>query len=252
MKLNIGFIKSEGQFLLKELDTDNSSVESKILDTVDIKESPMNLMFFGGENAPEGLQKTILDENKFYPILSADTLGLSTDSFESLSFEELSDLYAKVNARWILNNNVKTIEQVYSVITYLRDMWSSDRNAFFEELWFLIKTNLATSDLTIVFHDVKETDPEKGEKPSLIYSFAHGKKAPQIFEGGEREAAIMKEYDKDFSENFEITEFDSSKGNLVATVKIGLSPILIMAKLKTFNQLQRSILIALFSGLQDS
>lgn len=251
MKLNVGFIKSEGQFLLKETDFDNSKAQSRVLDTIEIKETPLNLLFYPGESPPEGLQKTLADEDKFYPILSADSLGLDQETFDSLGTNELADLFAKVNSRWILNNNIKTIEQLYSIITYLKDLWQSDRSAFFEELWFVLKTNLASSELTIVFHDVKESNSEKAEKPSLTHSFVSGKKSPHIFEGNEREEKLMKEYENEFGEHFDITEFDSSKGRLVATVKIGLSPILIMARVSTFNQLQRSILIAVFSGLQD-
>lgn len=251
MKLNIGFIKSENQFLLKTIDRQSKDFESKVLDTIEIKETPLNLLFFSGENPPEGLQKTISEESKFYPILSADSLGLEREVFDTLSFEDLGELYAKVNARWILNNNISTIEEMYGTTNHLRDLWANDRNAFFEELWFVLKQNLATAELTAIFHDVKESSGEKADKPSLIHSFVTGEKRPQIFEGGAKEETLMKEYENEFSEQFQITEFDSSKGLLVATIKIGLSPILIMAKLSTFNQLQGSILKGIFSGLQE-
>ena len=251
MQINIGLVKSESQFLLKELNLDSSSVESRVMDTVEIKETNLNLLFFLGQNPPEGLQKTFADEEKFYPVVSADSLGLDQESFESLSFEELVDIYTKISARWLLNNNIKTVEQIYPTITYLRDLWKTDRNAFFEELWFLLKTNLGTTELTAIFHDVRESNSEKNDKPSLSYSYVHGNKAPQIFEGQEKEEKVMKDYQNEFGEFFNITEFDSSLGRMVATVQIGLSPILIMARLKTFNQLQKSILIAIFTGLQE-
>ena len=251
MKLNVGYIKSESQFLLKEADLEKKEANSKSLDTVEIKETPLNLLLFEGPSAPEGLQKTLSEEERFYPVLSADTVGLNQEAFSALGPGELVDLFAKVNARWILNNNIKTIEQIYSIIVYLRDLWTSDRSAFFEELWFVLKTNLASSELTAIFHDIREPGGDKNEKPSLVYSYVTGAKTPQIFEGSEKEEKIMEEYKNEFSENFEITEFDSARGRLVAAVKIGLSPILIMAKVSTFNQLQRSILIAVFSGLKE-
>ncbi|MEX0798145.1 MAG: hypothetical protein WEB87_02415 [Bacteriovoracaceae bacterium] len=251
MRLNIGFIKSEAQFLLKEVDTVALQVESKALDTVEIKDKALNLLFFGGESPPPGLQSALASEEKFYPIVSGDSLGLDLATFESLEASDLTELYAKVNARWILSNNIKTIEQIYSLISYLKDLWKNDRNSFFEELWFVLKTNLASVKLTAIFHDAREENPEKNEKPSLFHSYVTGEKTPQIFDGAEKEDKIMKEYESEFGEYFNITEFDSSQGRMVATVKIGLSPILIMAELNTFNQLQRSVLIAIFSGLQD-
>ncbi|MCO4754778.1 MAG: hypothetical protein KC478_09855 [Bacteriovoracaceae bacterium] len=251
MQINIGLVKSESQFLLKELNVDSSSFKSRVMDTVEIKETNLNLLLFLGQNPPEGLQKTFSDEEKFYPVISADSLGIDLESFDSLSYEELADIYGKISARWLLNNNIKTVEQIYPTITYLRDLWKTDRNAFFEELWFLLKTNLGTTELTAIFHDVREPKSEKNDKPSLSFSFVHGQKSPQIFEGQEKEEKIMKDYQNEFSEFFNITEFDSKLGRMVATVQIGLSPILIMARLKTFNQLQKSILIAIFTGLQE-
>ena len=64
--------------------------------------------------------------------------------------------------------------------------------------------------------------------------------------------ALMAEYESEFSEIFNITEYNAEKGHLVACIKIDLSPILLMGKLPAFNQLQQSILIALFTGLQES
>lgn len=178
---------------------------------------------------------------------------MEKDVFEYLNIEELLDIYSRVNARWILNNNIKTIEQIYSLISYLKDLWINDRNSFFEELWFILKTNLATHELSLIFNDLKEIpeqQKQKGEKPKLCHSFVSGLRSPQIFDGTEKENQIMSDYENDFNDVFNITEFDSNSGNLIATSKIDLSPILLMARINTFNQLQQSILIALFSGLQ--
>lgn len=253
MSIQLGFVKSSSQINLKTIDMANKSVKSQIFDTVELKDKNLNLLLLDSNDELAGIQDSITEEGKFYPVVPAESLGLDKETFDSLQFEELNDLYSKINARWILNNNIKTIEQVYSLITYLRDLWISDRNSFFEELWFILKTNLATHELTIIFNDLKEPtekQKEKGEKPKLCQSFVFGKKTPQIFDGKEKEEKIMKDYENDFSDQFNITEFDSNKGHLVATAKINLSPILIMAKLNTFNQLQQSILVALFSGLQ--
>ena len=58
MQINIGLVKSESQFLLKELKVDSSTIESRVLDTVEIKETNLNLLLYIGQNPPEGLQKT--------------------------------------------------------------------------------------------------------------------------------------------------------------------------------------------------
>jgi hypothetical protein len=253
MTIKIGFVKSNSQILLKEVDRVNQTCESKICDSLEIKELDLSLLLFDQKDELDQLQSTFNEEGKFYPVSPANSFGLEKDVFEQLGANELMDVLARVNARWILNNNIKTIEQLYSLITYLKDLWINDRNSFFEELWFVLKTNLASQELTMIFHDLKQpsdAQKEKGEKPKLCYSFVSGNKTPQIFDGSDRESKIMSDYEKEFNDIFSITEFDSSNGRLVAACKIDLSPILIMAKLNSFNQLQQSILIAIFSGLQ--
>lgn len=253
MSILIGYIVSENQINIKEIDTESQSVSSKIVDSIELKDYSFNLLLTADEDDLSVLEKTFEQEEKFYPIVSANQLGLDKETYEDLNYNELIDTYSKVNARWIINNNIKTIEQSYSLITYLKDLYINDRDNFFEELWFLLKTNLAANDLKIIFHDLKgATSNQKGDRPQLIYSFIGGSKIPNIQPATEQEEMLMKEYQNEFGEVFNITEFNSAKGHLVASAKIDLSPILIMAKLNTFNQLQQSILIALFSGLQPS
>lgn len=255
MGIKIGFVKSINQVVLKDIDKANKTTNSMICDIVELKDKDLGLLLFDEKDELDDLQSLFEDEGKYYPVAPANSLGLEKEVFEDLGADELLDVYTRVNARWILNNNIKTIEQIYSLITYLKDMWINDRNSFFEELWFILKTNLATHELTIIFNDVKEPSDkqkDKGEKPKLCHSFVAGAKSPQIFDGTAKEEKIMADYDKDFNDIFSITEFDSNNGHLIATSKIDLSPILIMAKLNTFNQLQQSILIALFSGLQSN
>jgi len=249
MDLNIGFIKSESQFHMLKLDTNAQEVSSNIIDTVQLKESNLNLLFYSENSEIEGFESTFEQENKFYPVFNADSLGLKIDEFSNFSSQELLKIYSKVSSRWILNNNIQTIEQVYSLITYLKDMWMNDRNNFFEELWYILKTNLGTTELSLIFHDLIEENPDKNEKAQLKYSVCKGDKSPQIFDAKDSENLIMENYKNEFMEQFQITEYNSEKGELVATIRLGLSPILIMAKLPQFNQLQQSVLIALFSGI---
>jgi hypothetical protein len=252
MLLNIGIITSENQLTIKTVSTD--SVDSKLVDLVGLKEESLQMLLIDETVNLESFQKSLNDENKFYPILNLESVNLDKDSIELLSGPDLIKLFSKVSTRWILNNNIKTIEQIYPTVSYLKNMWVQDRNSFFDEIWFLLKTNLATNELNIIFHDLKEPtqkQQEKGDKPTLCYSYVQGTKIPNLFQGKEKEAMLMKEYEKEFSEVFNVTEYNADKGQLVICSKIELSPILIMAKLDSFNQLQRSILIALFTGLNS-
>ena len=76
-------------------------------------------------------------------------------------------------------------------------------------------TNLATTNLNIIFHDLKEPtekQAEKGEKPRLCFSYVQGTKVPHLFEGKAKEEVLMKEYESEFSDVFTITDFSVEKG----------------------------------------
>lgn len=251
MSALIGFVTSENQINIKKLNFSNKEIESKVVDSIELRDHPFNLLLTT-EDDVDAIESKIQLEQKFYPIVSCGQLGVNKDEYEQMSFDELFELYSKVNSRWVLNNNISTIEQSFSLINYLKDMYINDRDNFFEELWFIIKSNLATTDLTMIYHDLKETQgkKDKNERPQLTYSVISGTKIPNISAATEKEELLMKDYDSEFSDFFEITEYHPEKGQLVAAVKINLSPILIMANLNGLNQLQKSILIAIFSGLQ--
>lgn len=251
MSALIGFVTSENQINIKKLNLSNQEIESKMVDTIELKDYSFNLLLTTDEEELDAIEASLKNELKFYPIVSSNQVGVSKELFNQMDFESLFNLYNKINARWVLNNNISTIEQSYATINYLKDLYINDRDNFFEELWFLLKSNLATTELTIVFHDLKTSaDKEKNEKPQLAYSFISGSKIPNLQPATEKEEMLMKEYQNEFGDFFNITEYSPEKGFLVATAKINLSPILIMARLNSFNQLQQSILIAIFSGLQ--
>ena len=185
MDLNIGFIKSESQFSIFKIDTNTQEVESNILDTIEISKSNLNMLFYSNEEDIQGLQKIIEEENKFYPVLNSSSLGVSLEDFSSFKSNDVMDVFSKVSSRWILNNNIQTIEQVYSTITYLKDLWKNDRNNFFEEMWYIIKTNLGTTDLSIIFHDLIEENPDKNEKLEIFCEpKIDGISATLIYENG--------------------------------------------------------------------
>ena len=253
MLVNLALVNSEGTTHIKELDIMKKTVQSIRIDTLTLGDmNPSLVLYPESEEAP--LSHYITKESKFLPIYTYESITQSHQDYEkSDDFENLFSLYDRSTSRWILNNNLKTIEQFGPTITYLKDLWIKDRNSFFEELWFLIKTNLGTQELNIIFHDLKEPtlkQAEKGEKPKLCYSYVQGKKIPQLYEGKDKESFLMKEYESEFNEIFTITEFSAEKGQLTACGKMDLSPILLMAKLPKLNQIQQSLLIGLFNGLQ--
>jgi hypothetical protein len=252
MIFNIGYTKNEYQISYFKVDTSLRTAELVTTDLDQIKELALNALFVDSSLDTGALENLLNDEKKFYPIVSNNEFKIDYDNFQSLEFAEIEKIYHKMANRFVLSNNIKTIESLYSTISYLKDLWESDRHSFFEEFWFLIKTNLSTSSLNIIFHDLETTksEEENSEKHKLIYSFIKGEKIPNLFTGSESEKNLMKEYEKEFQNIFTVTDYNGERNQLVIAANINQSPILLLAELPSFNQLQRSILIALFTGLQ--
>lgn len=253
MTIKVGFLKSESQTLVKSFDISSNEVNSYTIDSDSIKKEPLNLLFFQNNEVAQELSQYIKDEHKFYPILDSSSVGVTLESFDSLTRAELNEVFGKVNTRWLLSKNIETIESLHELITHLKDLWKNDRNAFFEELWFALRSNLGTTELNIIFNDLKmptAAAKEKGEKPVLCQSFVKGEKIPQIYDGTKAEEKLLSDYKNELNEVFNITEYNADQGQLVFCASIEKSPILVMAQLNSLNQLQRSIVAGIFNGLQ--
>lgn len=250
MTIHIGYLKSESQFLKITVDNESNSVKDSVHDTVEIKDTHFNL-FIINENVSEGLELVFEKEEMHYPIISEEAIGEKLESFIAKDAAQITNLFLKISKRWVLKNNMQLVETLVSQSNHLKTLFNGDRSAFFEELWFVFKQNTNANDLSIIFHDVKEPkDESKGDKATLIYSYVKGDKVPQIFEGTPAQEKIMEAYKNEFTEEFQITDFDSTSGKLVVCFKIGLSPILVMAKVSELNQIQVSLFKGLFNSLK--
>lgn len=247
MDLIIGHIKSDAKIAIKSFQLNQESLDYKLVDSDELKDHSFNLLITPTEQELGNIEEALNDERKFYPIVESQDLGIDFDSFESADASTLQSIYKKVSTRWILQNNIQTVEQSYSLIKYLRDLWTSDRNNLFEELWFLLKMNLATTKLAIVFHDVQV----EAQKPELYFATVEGHKIPNIRKSTGAEEELIQNYESDYAPGMNITEYDNERGRLVITAKIGSSPILIMAELASLNQLQKAILTSIFTGLAE-
>jgi hypothetical protein len=254
MIIKVALVISTNQIELKEINLDNDEIISKRLDLIGMEDQQINLVLFDESDELDSALGLLKKENKFYPVTSLQALNLSKDSFTQLNATEINTTFQTATQRWILNNNINTIENLYPTINRLKDLWIKDRNSFFEDFWFLIKTNLASTELNIIFHDLKEPTEkqvEKGDKPKLCYSYVQGTRIANLFEGKDKESMLMQEYASEFNDIFNITEYNTERGQLIICAKYELSPILVLAKAPSFNQLQKSLLKSLFLGLNS-
>lgn len=256
MIISLGHARSSSQILVKSFDFNSKTLNSKIIDVTDLVDENLSGLYYDDENVINSLTTILEKEAVFYPVVSSEIDGINIDLFEKISQFEFLNLYSKLNNRWALGQNLKSLEQIYPFTNHLKELWRKDRTSFFEELWFWLKRNLSTFELSIYFNDVisseeKDENNEKKERPKLAQSFLKGSKKADFFHGGEKEKQLMNSYVEKFHDCFEITEFNSDKAQLVATAQIDRSPVIIMARTLQINSLQKSLLAALFNGMKN-
>ncbi|MGE3609832.1 MAG: hypothetical protein AB7I27_09635 [Bacteriovoracaceae bacterium] len=255
MIISLGFVRSASQILVRELDWSQNSIQSRLIDVTDLPDQNLQALFIEESEHFNSLVGLLEKEKAFYPIWDAKDENLTFNAFETLPAQQFKDLYSKVLNRWVMHQNFNSLENIYSITNHFRDLWKKDRISFFEELWYWMKRNLGSVDLTILFNDVikteeKDENNEKKERPKLVQSLISGMKKGNFQQGSQKEKELMQNYLDKFHDVFEITEFNPQKGHFVATAQVERSPMIFMARSTQLNQLQRTLLAALFNGLQ--
>lgn len=255
MIISLGFIRSSSQLVVKELDWNQNTLQSRIIDVTDLPDQNLQALFIDDNEHFNSLVGLLEKEKAFYPIIDSKDESLTLSAFEDMPAQQFKDLYLKTLNRWTLHQNLNSVENIWSITNHFRDLWKKDRLAFFEEMFYWMKRNIGSTDLTILFNDVikteeKDENNEKKERPKLVQSLLTGTKKGNFHQGGAKEKELMQNYLDKFHDVFEVTEFNAQKGHFVATAQIERSPIIFMARSAQLNQLQRTLLAALFNGLQ--
>jgi hypothetical protein len=255
MIISLGFVRSGSQVLIKELNWTQNSVDSKIIDVTDLTDQNLQGLYVDSNDQFNSLVNILEKEKAHYPILDAKEENLVLSSFESMQAQQVRDLYFKILNRWTLHQNLHSVENSWNMTNHFRELWKKDRLSFFEELWYWMKRNLGATDLSIIFNDVisteeKDENNEKKERPKLTQALLSGSKKAHFGSGTAKEKELMQTYLDKFHDVFEVTEFNGSKGQFVATAQIERSPLIFMARTCQLNQLQRTVLAGLFNGLQ--
>lgn len=256
MIISLGFVRSSSQVLIKELDWQQNSLETKIIDVTDLPDQNLQGLFIQDNEHFVSLVGILEKEKAYYPIIDAKDENLSFSDFENMPAQQFKDTYLKILNRWTMHQNFNSIEHIWKITSHFRELWRKDRISFFEELWYWMKRNVGSVDLTILFNDVvsteeKDENNEKKERPKLTQALLSGTKKGNFQQGAAKEKELMQSYLDKFHDVFEVTEFNGSKGQFVATAQVERSPIIFMARTAQLNQLQRTLLTSLFNGLQN-
>lgn len=248
MQFNLGYLQSNAQFFIKNF-AENSSDEGRVLGIEELKNTEIQGLIVENDLLENDEIKHLLNEDhRFYPIRSGKDFSINIDDFKGLDFSSSKTVFTKLRDNWVLQNNVSLLEELFKVIDHLNALWPNDRTAFFEELWFILKSNLGAKEMTIIFNDMRISQKEH-EKNKLVRAKIEGHKIPNPLPGGEFEDKVMAHYEKDFNQAFELMDYNKEKGELVITACIKKSPVVIMAKIYDISRLQKALMKSLFDGL---
>lgn len=245
MDFSLGYIKSKERVLIRKFSSNEDQEDSRTVDMTDIEDFSLQGLFYDSENE-ESL--TLLEPmKKFFPINEGKILNLSYDSFENADRRDISSSFDQMWQQWLLQNNIALIEELFTVLNHLKELWPNDRTTFFEEFWFTLKSNLGASYLKIIYNDLSQE--QQKNKNLLVQTRVEGNKLPETLPGRDFESTLMEKYKDHFSTKLEIVEFDSEKGELVATAGLQKSPIIIMARTYQLTRFQQSVISCLIDGL---
>ena len=246
MQCEIGLIQSENRVLIKNFEAQDR--DEKMVELSDLSDYQLQLLLFNSQNISDEIKEALLIQSKNVPIRDINDFNIQTDEFTNLTIDQAREFSRKSLNAWILNNNISLMDELFDVSTHLKNLWPNDRTTFFEELWSLIKNNLGSSELTIIYNDIIKAKKE-GEKNKLIQSKVHGKRKGNPQETNESEKKLLKDLSQSFQNTFEVLEYDIEKSQVMISAIIQKSPILILAKGVKMTKIQEKLLKLLIESL---
>lgn len=246
MNISIGLIKSEHQFDLITLDK-NQSIGLQTKDVIELQEQNLDLLLVQDTGIEKNDLLTSIEKIKqFCPIRFASDFKIQ--DLKNLDNSNIQEIFSAAREQWVLQNNLKTVENLFNYLKHLDKFWPNDRANFFQELWFILKNNMGAQSLTLIYNDLKKGEKEN-EKNKLIQIKIEGQKVPLPSDGGEIEQKMMADFENDFSHHFQIINYQKEKNELTATFTINQSPVLLFAKTHSFSALNRAVITALIEGI---
>lgn len=233
----------------RTFDTLNEEEKSiKIIEPQDLSDLPIHGVFLPFEVKKEDYFANYKDHLRHLKAVELPE-GELVD-LEKLNLAEGIQKYLKYLSPILLRENLNTLSQLFPTLTHLKQLFPNERTTFFEELWHILNKNLGSSQLKIIFNHL-ESSQEESQKKKLIQVIVEGHHTPNPVENSDLGSELMKHYEKQFHSNFEVVEWDTEEGRLVILAQVHSSPCIIMSESIEFTFFQKSLLKALFDGLNQ-
>ena len=259
MEFTIGQILSTEKihlqtFLLMDDNNEDFALIEKTVTRAHLDEEGPHLLLFKshGENGDQDdLDELLSQFQSELEHYSHTTNHQRPKDFANYNHGDAQEIYQEYYRPWLLKNNLQCLENIASHLDHMRQLWSIDRHSFVEKLWHLLRKNLGTRELRIIFNDVTEKQNEKEKDRLVVSSFvgqAHGQfQLEQPFD-----IKLLEEYKDQCTHQLQIIEYDEGKGEMLLSLKIHHSPILIMARTFHLDLFQQSLLKGLLDGLAQA
>jgi hypothetical protein len=250
MKISLGFVKFVGQMVVQELDLVTHELKNQLIDMSDLTDVNLQALIVGQPDQFQELHSLLVKEKDFYPIFEAKELKTTLLEFEAINAFGCRELYEKIQHRWLMMQNMQSVENLVGFHQHLSSLWSKERLTFLEELWYWLRRNLGTVELSLIFNDIEQiNEADKTGRPKLTQAILSGGKKGHFKSASAAESEVFHQCTQNVTSHFEIVEFDSKKCRFVAVAKIQQSPIMIMGLTNNLNPLQKSLLQGLFKSL---
>ena len=109
MIISLGFVRSSSQLLVKELDWNQNSLQTRIIDVTDLPDQNLQALFIDDNEHFNSLVGLLEKEKAFYPILDAKDENMTYSAFEALPAQQFKDLYLKTLGRWTMHQNFNSL-----------------------------------------------------------------------------------------------------------------------------------------------
>lgn len=240
MEVSLGFFDSPDNILIRRFSLNKDFLGEETICIEDLSTRNLDGLLLSSNELNEETQNILMDELKFFPISKGQNLSLNFLDFKTLnplmSLNKLSEL----KGSWVLKNNLILIEHLFETVLSLKNTLHQDRDAFFVELWYLIKNNLGAFDLVLYFNDL-----EKG-KNLITKRKITGKRHPEIQNLSDADFKIVETYKAPSGALI----FYKEKQEFLINMDILGSPIILVGRCFNFSPLQKSLIKSLFKGLE--
>lgn len=239
MSFSLGYVTAE-KALIKKVFEGNGKIETE--------ELPYN---------PEGPNCDVLvfaegselnRESLKIPYTLEKSIGLNLHDFELIDSFLAEKIKEQIEHNWSLGNTLNSLRQIFELRDHLLASLKKDREAFFLSFMDLLKLNLAAHEIRIIFKDLKKDEKKEVLEVKSFYLRSHIENKIKVED--DLDKILIQEYDEKISHHFMIQSLKEERRELVASFRMGGTPILLMLKLRAdFSTLHEAFFTGLIKGL---